>query len=314
MPPARRGPCPAAAAEPSFDALVTAVTRDLRPRAVLDEWLSRGLVRLDAEERVVLNAAAYLPRPGGAEQLFYFGRNLHDHIAAAAANVLADGPAPFLDRSVHYDALPAPLADDLAALARQAAERALLDINRAALARLEGVAPAPGPTRRVNLGVFLYVEDEPPGEDELAMKGASAWLLAVALALSACQGAPAPQRAGVATDCRDQVERGIGGTGSAAGTGASRSAASAAPARHPPPPAPRSPIAASAGPELWAPSPASGASASTGWRSRSGPRPRSASTVAPPTRRRCGWARWRRSRPVAAARSLRRTASASPTP
>jgi hypothetical protein len=159
-------PLPRSGPAPSFDALVAAVTRDLRPRAVLDEWLSRGLVRLDAEERVVLNAAAYLPRPGGAEQLFYFGRNLHDHIAAAAANVLADGPAPFLDRSVHYDALPAPLADDLAALARQAAERALLDINRAALARLDGVPPAPGPTRRVNLGVFLYVEDEPSGEDE----------------------------------------------------------------------------------------------------------------------------------------------------
>ena len=113
---------------------------------------------------MVLEEAAFLPR-GGEQQLYYFGRNLHDH-AAAAANVLADGPAPFLDRSVHYDALPAPLADDLAALARQAAERALLDINRAALARLEGVAPAPGPTRRVNLGVFLYVEDEPSGEDE----------------------------------------------------------------------------------------------------------------------------------------------------
>jgi hypothetical protein len=164
LPLPRSAPAPA----PSFDALVASVTRDLRPRAVLDEWLSRGLVRLDAAERVVLNAAAYLPRPGGAEQLFYFGRNLHDHIAAAAANVLAEGPAPFLDRSVHYDRLPAPLADSLATLARQAAERALLEINRAALERLgaEAQAEPAGPSRRVNLGMFLYVEDEPPREGE----------------------------------------------------------------------------------------------------------------------------------------------------
>ena len=41
-------PRAAAADEPSFDGLVAAVTKDLRPRAVLDEWLSQDLVRVDA--------------------------------------------------------------------------------------------------------------------------------------------------------------------------------------------------------------------------------------------------------------------------
>jgi hypothetical protein len=152
----------AAADGPSFDTLVASVTRDVRPRAVLDSWLAEGVARLDAEGRVVLNAAAYLPRPGSAGQLHYFARNLHDHIAAAAANVVAEERPPFLDRSVHYDRLAPEDAARLATLARTAAERLLVEVNRAALAMLRDEVPPSGPTRRVNLGVYLYAEDEPP--------------------------------------------------------------------------------------------------------------------------------------------------------
>lgn len=165
-------PLPRAATgdEPSFDGLVAAVTKDVRPRAVLDEWLSQDLVRLDAEDRVVLNVEAFVPRPGRDEQLFYFGRNLHDHIAAAAANVGAATKAPFLDRSVHYDALPVAAAEQLEAMGREAAVRMLLEINRRAMELAEAHDPPTGPTRRVNLGVYLYAEDEPPpaasGADE----------------------------------------------------------------------------------------------------------------------------------------------------
>jgi hypothetical protein len=148
--------------EPSFDGLVEAVTKDLRPRAVLDEWISQNLVELDAEDRVVLNVDAFVPRPGRDEQMFYFGRNLADHIAAAAANVSAVEKAPFLDRSVHYDAMPLVAAAELEALGREAAVRMLLEINRRAMEVAEAHDPPTGPTRRVNLGVYLYVEDEPP--------------------------------------------------------------------------------------------------------------------------------------------------------
>jgi hypothetical protein len=155
-------PRSAPAGEPSFDALVESVTKDVRPRAVLDEWASQDVVRLDADERVVLNVAAFIPRPGRDEQLFYFGRNLHDHIAAASANVSAPGKAPFMDRSVHYDALPEAAAVRLEALGREAANRLLLDINRTAMEIADAEPAGDGPTRRVNLGVYLYMEDEPP--------------------------------------------------------------------------------------------------------------------------------------------------------
>ncbi|MCQ4160648.1 DUF6502 family protein [Roseomonas sp. GC11] len=160
-------PLPRAAApgEPSFEALVAGVTSDVRPRSVLDEWLEQGLVELDAADRVALNSAAFLPRPGTEEQLYYFARNLHDHIAAAAANVAGAG-APFLERAVHYDRLPLPVAERMEAMGREAAMRLLIEINRAALAMLEEAGEAaPGtPTRRVNLGVYLYAEDERAGQ------------------------------------------------------------------------------------------------------------------------------------------------------
>ncbi len=165
--------------KPSFDGLVRSITTDVRPRAVLEDLESQGLVVREAEDRVRLNVAAFVPRPGRAEQLFYFGRNLADHIAAAAANVLApaappavgQAPAPFLERSVHYDRLTAAAALRLVAGGREAAGRLLVDFNRLALAGAEAGDRAAAKRRlprrsRVNLGIYLYHEDdEPKGEE-----------------------------------------------------------------------------------------------------------------------------------------------------
>jgi hypothetical protein len=154
-------------AGPSFEDLVESVTKDVRPRAVLDEWLAQDIVTLGPDDRVRLDTAALVPRAGGSEQLFYFARNLHDHLAAACANVMATGRAPYLDRSVHYDRLVPEIAAAMEASAREGAQGLLMDINRKALEMLEaeeragGGADAPGrQLRRVNLGVYLYVEDE----------------------------------------------------------------------------------------------------------------------------------------------------------
>ena len=150
---------------PSFEGLVASVTRDVRPRTVLDDWIAQGIVSLDAEDRITLDTAAYVPGPGREEQMFFFARNLHDHIAAAAANVSTAGRAPFLDRSVHYDRLGPDAAAKLEAAGRDAAQRMLLDVNRTALALVEaeeaaGPLPPAAPTRRVNLGIYLYAADE----------------------------------------------------------------------------------------------------------------------------------------------------------
>jgi hypothetical protein len=152
--------------EPAFDALVESVTTDVRPRAVLDDLLDHGVVIMDSDDRIQLNTDAFIPRPGGEEQLFYFARNLHDHVAAAVANVGATGVPHFLDRSVHYDRLTPAQAEALQAFARDAAMRALLDVNRRAL-ELTDSTPEAGMVagRRVNFGIYVFDADEPSASD-----------------------------------------------------------------------------------------------------------------------------------------------------
>jgi hypothetical protein len=170
-------PLPRGGPAPSFESLVAAVTRDVRARAVLDEWLAQGIVSLDGAGMVRLDVAAFIPPQGSAEgrtaQLFYFARNLHDHLAAAGANLVASGPAPFVDRSLHYDRLSPDAAAQLEAAGRAAAQAMLVDLNRAAItiADAEGATPPPGAfSRRVNVGVYVYIDDDAPqakgGADE----------------------------------------------------------------------------------------------------------------------------------------------------
>jgi hypothetical protein len=126
---------------------------------VLDEWLAQGLVTIDESQRVVLTAAAFLPADGGAPLAHYFGRNLHDHIAAAAANI-AEGPR-FFERAAHYVGLTEDQARDLEALARDLATGALTRANAKALE----VVDAPGaPTGawRWTFGAYVYREATPP--------------------------------------------------------------------------------------------------------------------------------------------------------
>lgn len=160
----------------SFDALVAEISTDVRARAILDEWLRLGIAHLDKEDRVVLNRAAFVPEKGLAEKAFYFGRNIHDHLAATAHNLLEEGN-PTLERSVHYTGLTPDSARELAAAAEQAGMKALLDLNRQALALAEqdkGLATA---TRRINFGLYFFdgaanfnnlrPDSESPGEHVL---------------------------------------------------------------------------------------------------------------------------------------------------
>ncbi len=164
--PLRRLGHPAYPEEPSFEALVASVTSDVRPRAILDDLLDHGVVYMDSEDRVRLRADAFIPRHGGEEQLFYFARNLHDHIASAVANISTVGAPPFLDRSVHYDGLTALQARALDEYARAAAMRALLDVNRRAIELVEETASgAPAAVRRINFGVYVFEADEYPPLD-----------------------------------------------------------------------------------------------------------------------------------------------------
>jgi hypothetical protein len=140
---------------PSFDSLVESVSTDVRPRAVLDEWMALGIARIDDKGRVLLNRSAFVPDKGLDEKAFYLGRNVHDHVAASVQNVLGGGN-PMLERSVHYSGL----SDDSVKALGEAAERlgmqALLSINRLALELADKDKSASTANARINFGLYFY--------------------------------------------------------------------------------------------------------------------------------------------------------------
>lgn len=152
--------------EVSFERLVESVSKDIRPRAVLDEWLRLGVVTLDGDDHVHLVEHAFVPARGLDEKSFYLGKNLGDHLAAAAHNLL-DGQPPFLERSVYCDGLSAQSVEQLRTLSRELAIAAMQEINRRALELQEADLGWTDASRRMTFGVYYYAEDALPERKEV---------------------------------------------------------------------------------------------------------------------------------------------------
>ncbi len=150
----------------SFESLVRTLNTDIRPRVVLDEWQRLGIVSIDAEDRVCLQTDAFIAPAGSPEQLYYFGRNLHDHVAAATHNLKGEGD-PFLERSVNYNNLSEAAVAELTELARKRAMEVLQELNKRALAMQRRDSGQPGASKRINFGVYLFSADETEQDDEV---------------------------------------------------------------------------------------------------------------------------------------------------
>ena len=146
-----------AGGEISFEGLVASVSKDIRSRAVLDDWLRLGVVELNHRDDVRLKVEAFVPEKGVEEKTFYFGHNLHDHLAAATHNVLGI-PPPFLERSVHYDELAEVSVAELAALAEKVGMEAAKAVSKQAT-KLERRDTQAGAARhRITFGIYFYSE------------------------------------------------------------------------------------------------------------------------------------------------------------
>jgi hypothetical protein len=148
--------------EASFEALVASVSKDIRSRAVLDEWTRLGIARIDEEDRVCLSSEAFVPRDGEEEKAFYLGHNVRDHLAAATHNVLGDAP-PFLERSVHYSGLKIEAIEAIAKTCERLGMSALRSAQREALAKDAEIQDDGSRRARFTFGVYFYCE---PLEDQ----------------------------------------------------------------------------------------------------------------------------------------------------
>lgn len=87
---------PRIGARPSFEALAQEVTRDVHPRALLEELLRLDLAAHDgAEDTVRLTRQAFVPHGDTGRMTQWMGANVGDHLDAAVSNLLGSDPAHF---------------------------------------------------------------------------------------------------------------------------------------------------------------------------------------------------------------------------
>jgi hypothetical protein len=144
----------------SFDALVASVSSDVRPRAMLDQLQRLGVVRED-EAGIHLHGQGLAPRRGLAEMAALLADNLHDHAAAAAANLA--GEANFLEQAMYVDQLSPESVALLRDTARQAWLAAFKRVMAQAQARFDADAQLPDAAQRkqrARFGVYFYAQPQ----------------------------------------------------------------------------------------------------------------------------------------------------------
>ena len=152
---------PFAGPAPSFETLVSSVTKDFSKRTVLDELVRLGLVR-ELGEQVIPQADAMVPKTGAIDIARYFHDQMRDHLAAGAKNVQAvsrDQKAPFLEHSMYVNGISDPSIDMLSNFARAQWKQVFEASVNAAQQRYELDEPHEH-TGRLRFGVYVYSESD----------------------------------------------------------------------------------------------------------------------------------------------------------
>jgi hypothetical protein len=139
----------------SFDRLVTRVSKDIRARPVLDEWLRIGVVHINDEDCVCLNADAFVPSEDFDSKLFFFQQNIHDHIAATTHNLMNITP-PMLERCVYYDGLTLEAINELKVLSESQGMVALKAVNARAIELQAEALNSTAANQRFTYAMYFY--------------------------------------------------------------------------------------------------------------------------------------------------------------
>lgn len=149
----RQGPAP------SFEALAHCVTRDVHPRALLDELCRLGLAQWSQDDdSVALQRDAYVPSADFGHMLALLGDNVGDHLQAAVANVLGTSGEHF-EQAVYADELSqesvAALRPLIAAQWAELFQRLVPELERHLAADR---AAARTQDQRVRIGFYSFAE------------------------------------------------------------------------------------------------------------------------------------------------------------
>lgn len=155
---------PISGKDTSFEALVSAISKDMHHRAVLDELLRIGVVTVESS-CVTLARDAFTPNAELQEARQLMAESVADHLNAGVHNLTPDMPKKFLEQSVFVDGLSADSAQQLNLLANDIWAHALKEIVAAATPLCEQDAATASP-HRFRLGVFSFSEPEQQNQQE----------------------------------------------------------------------------------------------------------------------------------------------------
>ncbi len=140
--------------EAGFEQLVSSVSKDVRPKVILEEWLRLNIVRLE-DDYIVLNKSAFVPNKEFTEMAYYLGHNVHDHMASCVNNILVEAD-PMLERSVYYASLTENSVNKLNTIASKKGNELLQHLNKQAIKLYDADKHKDDATYRMRLGVYWY--------------------------------------------------------------------------------------------------------------------------------------------------------------
>ena len=156
---------------PGFEQLVSSVSKDVRPKVILEEWLRLNMVQMK-DDCIVLNKSAFVTNKEFNEMAYYLGHNVHDHLASCVNNILEE--EPMLERSVYYACLTEKSVNKLNTIANKKGNELLLHLNKHAIKLHDADKLKDDANYRMRLGVYWYQAQLDAHSDTGADTGADA--------------------------------------------------------------------------------------------------------------------------------------------
>jgi hypothetical protein len=157
--PARQASLPVHGAAGSFEQLVSSISKDVHHRAVLQELVRLGLVRVEGDS-VELIQEAFIPKQDQIEAWQLMMASVTDHLSAGVHNLTSNQKTRFLEQSVFIDGLSPESAQKLNLLANSIWDDALQRMVQAATPLCD---QGPGTQEyRFRLGIFSFTASVQP--------------------------------------------------------------------------------------------------------------------------------------------------------
>jgi hypothetical protein len=144
----------------SFEALATAISKDVHARTLLQELLRLGIAQRtgskagETEDQIRLCVDAFVPKKDSVGMLKLLAANVGDHLATAVHNVSGNAH-PLLEQSVYADGLSRQSVEVMHTLARQVWANAFQQIVGQATLLSDQDAGQPDADQRVRLGMYF---------------------------------------------------------------------------------------------------------------------------------------------------------------